>query len=426
MRFLNMLLISLFVNLIIAQENFHDTIWEFNRHEIAVGDHLYALMGATALLGEEGAIIKDATIIIKGNRIMEIGSSGSVDIPAGAEKLDLSGKFILPGMLDAHFHEGKVKDLLPKFLAQGVTSLRDPGAWNESYLGWRKLGAPIQRLFLTGPHLDQYPPAYPLNSMLVRDAREAEFAVNDFIDEGATAIKVYFRLPLGTIETICQTAHSRGVPVTAHLEITKAKDAIKVGLDGIEHITSFGTSLIHPRDAEKYKQLILADNNARRKGRYEVWKSVDLQDTFYLNPLLKLLRENGTFVSPNLAVFEKQPDQGDSIEVEGFARMLEFTGMIDRAGGNIVVGSHTFVPYAELGLGYAHEMELLVQAGMTTGKVIEAATIQNARFFRVEERLGSLAKGKLADLVVLSSDPLENISNIRQVEKVMLNGVWVK
>lgn len=403
-----------------------DTIWELNRAEIATGEDLLALVGATAIIGRVGEVIPDATILIEGNKITGIGKKTEIIIPSAARVIDLTGKYILPGLLDAHFHVGQVKDLLPSFLNQGVTSLRDPGAWNETYLGWRRLGIPIQRLFLTGPHLDQYPPAYPRNSMLVRDEKEAEVAVNQFIDEGATAIKVYFRLPLGTIERICQTAHARGIPVTAHLEITKARDAIGVGLDGIEHITSFGTSLIDPRDAEKYRQLILEDNDARDYGRYEVWNSIDLEDTTYAQPLLRLLRERGTFVSPNLAVFEKQADRGDSIEVAGFAKMVRFTGMIDQAGGHVVVGSHTFVPYAPMGLGYAREMELLVQAGLSPAKVIEGATWQNARFFKVEERLGSLEEGKLADLLVLDKNPLDDISAMREVEMVMLNGIWVK
>lgn len=292
--------------------------------------------------------------------------------------------------------------------------------------GMETIGNTHSTLVLTGPHLDQYPPAYPRNSMLVRDAKEAEVAVNQFVDEGATAIKVYFRLPLGTIERICETAHARGVPVTAHLEITKAKDAINVGLDGIEHITSLGSSLIDPREAEKYRQLILSDNDARDYGRYEVWNSIDLDDTTYTQPLLREIRDHGTFISPNLAVFEKQTDRGDSIEVNGFAKMVRFTGMISEAGGQVVVGSHTFVPYAPLGLGYAHEMELMVQAGISPAKVIEGATWLNAKFFQVDERLGTLEVGKLADLLVLDQNPLENISAFRDVDMVMLNGVWVK
>jgi imidazolonepropionase-like amidohydrolase len=100
----------------------------------------------------------------------------------------------------------------------------------------------------------------------VRDAEETRLALDRFADEGASAIKVYFRLPLALIRVATETAHARGLPVTSHLEIVDATDAIRAGVDGVEHATSFGTSLLPLREAEKYRQAVLADNNARREG----------------------------------------------------------------------------------------------------------------------------------------------------------------
>ena len=181
--------------------------------------------------------------------------------------------------------------------------MRDPGAWMEAYDGARQSGRPLPRLFLAGPHLDNAPPAYPHDAIIVRDAEETRLAVNRFVEQGASVIKVYFRLPLGLIRVSAETAHARGVPVTAHLEIVDAADAIRAGVDGIEHITSFGTALLPPREAEKYRQAMLADNNARREGRYKVWSGLDL-DAPRARPLLTLIAQRGTFVSPTLAVFE--------------------------------------------------------------------------------------------------------------------------
>jgi len=398
---------------------------ELNTAEIQEGTGTSALIGATVIAGEQGAIIENATVIISGTKITEVGPSSEVSIPDGAERIDLQGKYILPGLFDAHFHLGD-EEMVTAFVNHGVTSVRDPGAWIETYRPLRQSGIHIPRLFLTGPHLDMYPPAYPNNSLLVRDKEEAAVAVNDFIAEGASAIKVYFRLPLGTIQTVCETAHAQGVPVTAHLEITNAKNAIQVGLDGIEHVTSFGTALIHKRDAEDYRKRVLADNGARRRGRYEVWNSINLQDTQYLNPLTREIVDHGTFISPNLAVFERQSDRGDSVEVQGFQHMMDFVGHLHRAGAKIVVGSHTWVPYSLKGQAYAREMELMVKSGMSAAAVIEGATILNAKFFRVEERLGSIEAGKLADVIVLENNPLEDITTMYNIERVMLNGNWVK
>ena len=120
-----------------------------------------------------------------------------------------------------------------------------------------------------------------------------------------------------------------------------------------------------------------------------------------------------------------QPDQGDSIEVKGFRNMVKLVGRAKKGGVRIVVGSHGSVSYAETGYAYFREMELLQNAGISTMEIIVAATMENARFFRIDERLGSIEKGKLADLVFVEGDPLKDIKAMRKVSKVMLNGVWI-
>jgi imidazolonepropionase-like amidohydrolase len=308
-----------------------------------------------------------------------------------------------------------------------VTSVRDPGAWIEAYDGVRKSGQMIPRLFLAGPHLDSAPPAYPHDAFIVRDAEETTGAVNRFIDQGASVIKVYFRLSLGLIRVAAETAHARGLPVTAHLEIVDAADAIRAGIDGIEHVTSFGTALLPAREAEKYRQSVIADNNARREGRYKVWSEIDLGSP-RVSPLLELIAQRGTFISPTLAVFERRLGDKDATEVHAraFRQMLKFTGMAKRAGAHIVVGSHSSVPHAERGWAYQRELELLVESGLTPMEAIVAGTMENARFFRVADRLGSIEPGKMADLILIDGDPLKAIAVMRRVKQVMLNGKWVE
>ena len=127
-----------------------------------------------------------------------------------------------------------------------------------------------------------------------------------FIDEGASVIKVYYRLPLELIGVACQAAHRRGVPVTAHLELVNADDAIRAGLDGVEHVTSFGTALAEPDEAERFRKAVSEDNEARRKARYELWSRLDLRTSARVRPLLDLIVKRKVFVSPTLAVFEKR------------------------------------------------------------------------------------------------------------------------
>jgi len=400
-------------------------IHELNERELPKGDHVIAFVGATLIDGNGGEPIQNACVVVRNDKIEFAGKQEEGKIPKDAEVLNVPGLTMLPGLIDAHFHNEDSEDLPGLFLSHGVTSTRDPGEWIESYDRLRSAGKPIPRLFLAGPHINTYPPAYPEDAIIVQDAEEGRLAVNKLAGQGATVIKVYFGLPVGIIKEVCKAAHLHGLPVTAHLEITNATDAINAGLDGIEHVTSFGTVLLPAREAEKYKLRILADNDARKRGRYEVWNSLALENNSVADSLIKFLSDKKTYVTPTLAAFEKQADKGDSIEVNGFRNMVKFVGQAKKGGVRIVVGSHSWVPYAEKGFAFFREMELLQQAGLTTMEIIVAATMENARFFRIDERLGSIEKGKLADIIFVEGDPLKDIKAMRNIQRVMLNGVWI-
>ena len=384
-----------------------------------------AIVGATLIDGTGGPVVTDSTVVIRGDRIVAAGKRDAVKIPNGAEVVDAKGLTLVPGLIDSHFHIDGDDPLPALYLSHGVTSIRDPGQWIEAYDAARNASAPVPRLFLCGPHLDSPPPAYPADSFIVRDADETRLAVNRFVDDGASAIKVYFRLPLALIKVAIETAHARGIPVMGHLEIVDARDAIRAGIDGIEHATSFGTALLPLRDAEKYRQAVLADNNARREGRYKVWNAIDL-NTPQAAALFKLIVDRGVFVSPTLAVFERQRGDKDTndVHVRGFKQMEAFVGLANKAGAKIVVGSHSDVPHAKRGWAYQRELELLVESGLTPMEALVAGTMENARYFHIADRLGSIETGKLADLVLVDGDPLKDINNMRRIKRVMLNGVW--
>ena len=385
-----------------------------------------AIVGATLIDGRGGPAVQDATVIVRGDHILAAGPRSSVPAPAGAQIIDGAGLSVLPGLIDAHFHIDGDDSLPAQFLRHGVTSLRDPGQWMEAYDDARAAAAPVPRLFLTGPHLDWPPPAYPDDSLIVLDPAEARAAVRWLVDDGASAIKVYFRLPVGMIEAVANAAHERGVPVTAHLEIADARDAIRAGLDGVEHVTSFGTALVPPRRAEAYRQAVLADNEARREGRYQLWSEVSVGSR-RADEVLDLLAARHTFFTPTLAVFERRPgDRGTSaVHVSAFANMMAFVGRAAQEGVKVVVGSHAEAPHAPRGWAYQRELELLVESGLTPMQAIVAGTLENARFFQAEHRLGTIEPGKLADLVLVEGDPLADIGAMRNIRRVMLNGVWV-
>lgn len=401
---------------------------ELNTPSDVSRDHVVAIVGARLIDGNGGPPLDEATLIIRGSKIDSVGPSDSVRVPDDANRVDLSGMTIVPGFVDCHFHS--INDLNPpqQFLAKGVTTFRDPGHPFRFYQAVLQTSRPMPRLFLTGSHLDAYPPIWPQQARIVGNALQTKQAVDENVRDGATAIKIYFRVPLGLIRVACDTAHQHGVPVTAHLELVKASDAIDVGLDGIEHVTSFGTSLAREAAVERFVSIVDATPSAREEWRYRLWAGIRFDNSKRLAELLKQIVDHDVIVSPTLAVFERRSDFDgvEEYEVAGFRAMLEFMGHCHRAGATIVAGSHTWVPGAKFGLAFQRELELLVESGMTPLEAITAGTRNGARFLQSEHRIGTIEPGKLADLVAVEGNPADDISQLRSVRRVMLHGRWIE
>lgn len=403
---------------------------EVNRPSDPGPDAVVAIIGARLIDGNGNAPIPEATVIVRGPRIAAAGPSDTTPVPAGAEIIDARGMSVLPGLVDTHYHNDNADPsnaLIGLVLSRGVTTLRDPGLPIDDYVHVRASKRPMPRCFLTGKHLDQEPHAYPHDAITVNSPDEVRSAVARHIADGGSALKVYFRLPLDLIEVACATAHERKIPVTAHLELVDADDAIRAGLDGVEHVTSFGTALAAPEAAEEFRAAVRADNDARRDGRYRLWSTLDLEQGPRVRSLIDLIASRKVVLSPTLAVFERRTGDKDTGEhhVRGFENMLRFVGLCRAAGAPIVVGSHTSVPHAGRGWAYHRELELLVESGLTPAQAIVAATSQGARFLGCADRLGTIEPGKLADLIIVEGDPVADITAMRSVRHVMQNGRWV-
>ena len=139
-------------------------------------------------------------------------------------------------------------------LSHGVTAFRDPGQWDEKFDELRRAiaadGIPGPRIFTTGPHIDGEGPAYPADSVVARDAEEARRHAELSVKNGASALKIYYRLPFAGAKAVIDVCLAHRIPCTAHLELLDAGELIAAGLHGIEHITSFGVSLVSRRDGE--------------------------------------------------------------------------------------------------------------------------------------------------------------------------------
>lgn len=415
---------------VVENRSFHG-LQEVNPPPSPPAEQVIAIVGGLLIDGRGGTPVGDSVVLIQGDRIIAAGTRAVVNVPDNATEFDATGFSVLPGLVDSHFHVGvgqSIRDLPPLFLAHGVTTARDPGRHIEAYDPVLRSKRSAPRLFLTGPHYDRSPPAYPENSVIIEDAEHARRATRQYVSQGASAIKVYFRLPLESMRATCQTAHELGIPVTAHLELVDADQAILAGLDGVEHITSFGTALADAKTAENFRTAVDAENDARREGRYRLWASLDLQESPRTKALIGLIVQQNVVVSPTLATFERRAGDKDVQEyhVRGFANMMKFVGMCHAAGAVVVTGSHTWSRHVKLGWAYQREMELLLESGLSPMAVITASTINNARFLGCADRLGSIEAEKLADLVLVKGNPLEDIRAMYNVHRVMQNGRWIK
>lgn len=386
-----------------------------------------AIVGARLIDGMGGPVIENSVILIEGELIVAVGKQGLLEIPDGAEVVDASDLTVLPGLIDAHYHSVNNNPALQTILRNGTTSIRDPGHPFRFYQSLAFAQQPMPRVFLTGAHLDGFPGVYKQQATLVQNAGHAQAMVYDYVNQGASAIKLYFRLPLKYYKPIIEAARHCNVPVVAHMELVRADSAILAGLDGIEHVTSVGIVLATPEEALQFRDTVFKNSDARREWRYRLWANIDLTSD-RTEKLLDLMVDHGVYFTPTLATFERQrgTEGVEEYEVRAFENMMAFTGMAYQAGVRITGSSHTWGPYADPGFTIQRELELFVQAGMTPMDAISATTLVNAQYFRSQQRIGSIEKGKMADLLLVEGNPLENISNLKNVNRVMLNGVWIR
>jgi imidazolonepropionase-like amidohydrolase len=409
-------------------QGFHSSpsLLEVNPPDGPSNDRVRAIVNVRLIDGLGGVPRENSSVLIKGNRIVEVGAGNQVNIPEGAEITDGTGMSLLPGLIDSHLHNVNNNKALHAILTNGVTTVRDPGHPFRFYQSLHFATAKMPRVYLTGAHLDGYPGVYLQQASLIRGTDHIKSLINEYVQQGGSGIKIYFRLPLKYYETVIKTADFYHIPVVAHLELVDADDAIMAGLRGIEHVTSFGTSLANPKDAREFRESVRENSSNRREGRYLLWSKIDLSSD-RVKEVLEFAANNDVVLSPTLATFERQfgDEEVRDYQAKGFKNMLDFVGMAHKAGVTIVTGSHNTGKYVQPGLAYQREMELFVDAGMTPLEVISSSTIHNARYFRTQDRLGSIEVGKLADMVLVEGDPSKDIKAMYALKKIMLNGEWV-
>jgi len=413
-----------------------------------------------------GAAAKpDMTVVLTGGRINEIGKSDKVRPPKDAQIVNATGKFLIPGLWDMHIHWSQ-KDYLPLFIANGMTGARMMWGFPMHH-EWRKEiadGALLgPRLNIASSIVDGPKPVWR-GSVAVSNEAEGRHAVIKAKQDGADFIKVYSLLPRAAYFAIADEAKKQDIPFAGHVpEAVKAAEASDAGQKSIEHLT--GVLLACSRDeeairAEMLKALAGADeSSATRFRRLTVnVRAAQTYDQKKAAALFARFKKNGTWQVPTLTVlrsvthlddpnFTNDPrlkymppglrdywnpksdprfkmftanDWAESRKV--YAKYLEVTGAMRQAGVEFIAGTDTPNPYCFPGFSLHDELALMVKAGFTPMEALQAATRNPAKYLGLLDSLGTVEKGKIADLVLLDANPLVEISNTQKINAVVVGG----
>jgi len=379
--------------------------------------------------------IPGSVIVIQGERIEQVGAEGSLAIPAGAQIVDVRSKWIIPGLIDSHAHAQSPEETpLALYLANGVTTIRNPGGnitvlrMTRDRLARGELLGP--RLFFSGPLLDGMPPVWPEGSLLVDSPQRARSVVNFLADQGVDFVKIYNNVKEPELKVIVETAKERGLPVAGHIprSMTMTR-AVELGMTRLEHIRVTGREMLSAEEAAKIDPLPLGTREPM------LWQRFDLQSE-KMRALVARLAErndpNNQYLSPAAVeeavksaknpLFDLPPDL-QTVAAEAFRKQEQFVGLCNQAGVRIIAGTDgpgigSLLP----GFGLHRELELLVASGLSPVEALRAATSTAAQALGKEDQLGTIAPGRLADMVVLDADPLEGVQNLGKIRLVVARG----
>lgn len=413
----------------------------------------------------------DMSVLIKGNRITEVGKSGKIHVPADAQVVNASGKFLIPGLWDMHVHWYE-KDYLPLFIANGVTGIRIMWGmprhhqWRTEIEAGQMLGP---HMLIASPLVDGPKPVWP-GSTTVANASEARQAVIQAKLDGDDFIKVYSLLPRDAYFAIADESKKQGIPFGGHVPISvSAEEASNSGQKSIEHLTGI-LPACSTRQAELLKSAqetlsaviagqkppVSAVHGAASRG----WEDLALKtySAQKADTLFAELKKNQTWQCPTLTVlhsiaFLDDPSFTNDSRLKYmprnirtawdptadfrlktrtaedwtrskkvFSKDAEIVGAMQRAGLKILAGTDTLNPYCFPGFSLHDELGLLVKAGLSAMEALQAATLNPARFMGKEKDFGTVETGKIADLVLLDANPLNDIANTKRIDAVVLGG----
>jgi imidazolonepropionase-like amidohydrolase len=379
----------------------------------------------------------DQTVLIVEDRIEAIGPRDSVQVPEGTEVLELPGRWVLPGLVDMHVHLFSREDL-PQYLDAGITTVRNMWGW-DLHLDLRKAVATGEvvgpRIVTAGRLVDGDPPVLRGSAALSTTA-QARDEVARQARAGFDGIKAYDRLPAPVFGAVVLAARRAGLPVWGHPpEAVGVDGALAAGIETLEHLRGV------PEAA----------------GAADGWDAP--LDPRAVEDLSVRVREAGTTIVPTLIVHESgelsaseqrtlmatpavqrmpEPlrsfccndpdDPGDDLEPairrERHRNRRDVVATLHRAGVRLLVGTDTGNPWVLPGVSFHEELALLREAGLSRLDLLWAATRDAALELHRAEKIGTLAPGMLADLIVVAEDPLQDLAALRRPTGVMVGGRW--
>jgi imidazolonepropionase-like amidohydrolase len=411
-----------------------------------------AYVGATVFDGSGAPPILDANIVVVGGRIEQVGPPDLVKVPRGAMRIRVDGKWVIPGLIDSHVHVARWT--LPRYLAYGVTSVRSMGGYADTVAALRdsvQLGSLLgPRIYASGPMIDGAPATWP-SATPATDATAGRRAVDQRVLSEFSHVKVYSKLDRRLLAAVIDEAKAFELPVAAHLGKVDAVSAARMGVSSIEHLSGVVEATLRNPAA------LLASHDDFFRG----WKAFERAwtrlDSARLEQTAIELVDAGAAIVPTLAlheVFGHLADQDfiSELDLSGVPQAVRdewdvpdlirrarlatsdfrafrrarpvqdlFVRRFRAAEGLVVAGSDSPNQLLAPGASLHRELELLVQAGLSTEEALLAATRDAARLIRVDS-VGSILPGQVADFVVLMDSPLDDITHIRLIERVVYRG----
>jgi imidazolonepropionase-like amidohydrolase len=396
---------------------------------------------------ENGQVVPNATVVVAGDRVVAVGGS-EVSIPSDARRIDGTGKTLLPGLWNMHMHT--FAEFGPRLLAEGVTTIRDPGN-NPEYIA--KTKAQFESGELVGPRViiaglmdgtGKY--TAPIGTTTATPGQAID-QVRMWKRLGAVQIKIYSSMDPRLVPVIAKEAHALGMRVSGHIPAGMlAQDAVRNGYDEIQHVNFLFLNFM-PDTMNVTQTPVRLTATAERAG------TIDLQSQ-QVKDFIALLKSKDIVSDPTVGIFytDTMTRAGDMTST-GFAEVadwlppqvsrtltsgglplgpgldakyrasakayLDMVALLHANGVRIVAGTDDVLP----GFDLIHELELYSQAGLSNGAVLQTATIVPARVMGMGDALGSLKPGKFADAIVVHGNPLDQISQLRNVGTTIKGGV---